>query len=90
MRHSLFGIDGEFDDEYDDSSQQSTRTPSHERADDGASRRHSEDGGTGKGTTLKHDEINPWRFHEQLACFTRQVNIIELYDLMRLSGTACL
>ena len=87
MRHSLFGSDDEFDDAYDDSSQQSTRAPLHERADDGASRRHSEDPGTGKSTTLKHDEINPWRFHEQLACSTRQVNVIEYLYSIRVSFT---
>ena len=54
------------DDEYDYSSPRSTRTSLHERDDDGASRRHTEDRIVGKGTTLKRDELKPWRLPEQL------------------------
>ena len=50
MRHSLYGSDGEFGDEYDDSSQQLPLAPSNERVDDGASRRFTDKRGTGRGT----------------------------------------
>ena len=57
MRHSLLGSDDGFGYEYDNSSQQSARAPSHERVDDGASCRHTKTGGTGKGTTSKRDGL---------------------------------
>ena len=66
MRHILFGSDDEYDGGYDYSSPRSTRASSHERVDDGASRRHSENRGTVEGTASKRDELKPWRLPEQL------------------------
>ena len=92
MRHSLFGS-GDYDDhsgEYYASSHQSTRAPSHERVDEGTSRRHSEDRGTGKNTTLKRDELKPWSLPEQLikslSHETSQHHRIPLFDASEIHG----
>ena len=42
IRHILFGSDDEFGDEMDYPSPRSTRAPTHERVDDGASRLHTD------------------------------------------------
>ena len=52
------------DDESDYPSPRSARGSYHERVDDGASRRHTEDRNTGKFTTLKRDVLMPWRLPE--------------------------
>ena len=88
--HSLFGSDdddqgGEF---Y--SSPPPARASSHERDDDGASRRQSGSRGTDKGTTVKRDELKPWRLPEQLinslSHETGQHHRIPLFDATELHG----
>ncbi|CAI5736122.1 unnamed protein product [Hyaloperonospora brassicae] len=90
LQHSMFGSDDESDDEYVCSSPQSARAPSHERPDDGASHRHTDKRGTDKGTTVKRDELKPWRFPERLmngfSHETRQHHRIPLFDATELHG----
>ena len=57
LHPSLYGSDDERIGEYEYASQLSTRASSHERDDDGASRCHSENRVTDKGTTSKRDEL---------------------------------
>ena len=84
LHHSLFGSD----DEYDYSSPRSARDSSRERVDDVASRHHIENCGTGKGTTLKRNELKPWRLPEQLinssSHETSQHHRIPLFDASEL------
>ena len=94
MRHNRFGSDEEYGDEeygdeYDYSSPRSTRTPSHERFDDGASRRHTDNRGTGRCTTSKRDELKPWRLPARLNSLsheTSQHHPIPLFDAIELHG----
>ena len=90
MRHSLSGSDDEYSDEYDYSSPRSTRAPSHERVDDGASRRNTETRGTGKDTTSNRDELKPCRVPEQLinrlSHETSQHHRITFFDASELHG----
>ena len=68
LEHSLFGSDDEDDrggEEYY-SLPSPTRASSHERDDDGASRRHVDNRGTDRGTTSKREELKPWRLPERL------------------------
>ena len=90
MIYSLFGSDDEDGDEYSYRSPRSTRAPSHERVDDGASCRHTGTRGTGKDTTSKRDELKSWRLPEQLinslSHETNQHNRIPLFDASDLHG----
>ena len=84
MRHRLFGSDDEYNNYYSYLSQRSTRAPSHDHVDDGASRRHTGTRGTGKDTTSNHDDMKPWRLTKQLinslSQATRQHHRIPLFD----------
>ena len=91
LHHSLFGSDD--DDQGGEefySSPPPARASSHERDDDGASRRQSGSRGTDKGTTVKRDELKPWRLPEQLinslSHETGQHHRIPLFDATELHG----
>ena len=91
MRHSLFGSDDyEFSSGYNYSSPRSTRASSHERVNDGASRRHSVNRGLVEGTTLECDELKPWSLPEQLinslSHETRKHHRISSFDASELHG----
>ena len=90
LQHRLFGSDDESGDEYVCSSPQSARAPSHERLDDGATHRHTDNCGTNKGTTVKRDELKPWRLPERLidslSHETSQHHRIPLFDAAELHG----
>ena len=90
MHHSLFGSDDEFCGEDYYSLPVSTRASPDERDDDGASRRHPKSRGTDTGTTLKRDELKPWRLPEQLinslSHETSQHHRIPLFDASELNG----
>ena len=88
MRHSLFGSNDEYSDEYYYSSPRSTRAPSHERVNDGVRCRHIGTRGFGKDTTSKRNEPKPWRLPEHLnkslSNETSQHNQIPLFDAREL------
>ena len=89
--HSLFGSDDEDrgGEEYY-SLPSPTRASSHERDDDGASRRHVDNRGTDRGTTTKREELKPWRLPERLinglSHETSRHHRIPLFDATELHG----
>ena len=81
LLHSMFSSNKEYGGGYDYSSPHPARASSQERVDDGARSRHSNNRVIDVNTSLKTDEIMPWRFPERLinSLVTRQSSTIELY-----------